>query len=407
MLILPERGIHRPVRFLQPVHDRDWRTLSEAQVKNGFGHESQTRFTVTARDRPYGRVVWHGWFDDYEDFDNFCWALATGNIRYDRFIQRLADTEGRYPDWHPGLLEDGWWWEYHQWHFLVGPQYPTTTSWTVPSNCRGVSGKSGEFIDCIGGGSNGSATNVGNCASGGGGGAFARITSLELTPGASVTTSIGAGIAGYAYSSGASVQGSTGNSTWFNGASLGAASVGAEGGRQSTFGNDLRGITNNGRASQSVGTTKYDGGSGGMTTTSGITGSGAGGGGAAGPNGAGNNGVSVSAGGQGTAGGSGDAGSGGAAGAGSTSGAAGAAAGAGTEYDGTHGSGGGGGGTWAFFAASTGGTAGLYGSGSGGVYSISTATVAASRDGLIVIKFEPPLGKPIFKRRTRFFTRSF
>lgn len=144
------------------------------------------------------------------------------------------------------------------------------TSWTVPSDWT----SSNNTIDAIGSGGDGSTSSAG-----GGGGAFARITNLSLTGGASVTYQIGVGSTDTVF-----------NSTTVSCTVAPVPSVCADGGA------DASGITNGagGTTANSVGTTEYAGGSA----------SGGGGGGAAGPNGAG---VAGSAG----DGGAGDAGSGG------------------------------------------------------------------------------------------------
>jgi hypothetical protein len=93
------------------------------------------------------------------------------------------------------------------------------TTWTVPSDWDSANNS----IQCLGGGGGG-----GNKSGGGGGGsAYAKITNLTLTPGATVLIAIGAAGAG---SSVADVSGTDGGDTYFNGASLAASSVGAKGG---------------------------------------------------------------------------------------------------------------------------------------------------------------------------------
>lgn len=142
------------------------------------------------------------------------------------------------------------------------------TSWTVPSDWT----SSSNTIDAIGSGGDGSTSSAG-----GGGGAFARITNLSLTGGASVTYQIGVGSTDTVF-----------NSTTVSCTVAPAPSVCGDGGA------DASGSTNGagGTTANSVGTTEYAGG----------TAAGGGGGGAAGPNGAGGNG---SAGDGGTSGGGG------------------------------------------------------------------------------------------------------
>jgi hypothetical protein len=162
----------------------------------------------------------------------------------------------------------------------VGPSpTPTTTtiyltsgtSWTVPSNWNSAN----NTIEVIGGGGGGkNGTNIAGYG-GGGGGAYSKISNLTLTPGASVTYSVGAGGAN---------TGTAGGDTYFNGSSCSASSVCAKGGGAGALTTGGTG----GQASQGIGTVKYDGGNGG--NSGGGTGSGrggGGGGGAAGPHGAG------------------------------------------------------------------------------------------------------------------------
>lgn len=149
--------------------------------------------------------------------------------------------------------------------------------------------------------------------------------------------------------------GVTGTDTWYNGASLAASSVGAKGGVGGTLYSVSTNAALGGAASSGVGTTKFSGGNSGNNTASGGF-SGTGGGGAAGPNGAGANGGSTS-----DYGGSGGGGNGGGGnGVNATSGA-GDASNGGTAVDTTAG---GIGGTHA--SPGNPGTAGSHGSGGGG-----------------------------------------
>ncbi len=229
------------------------------------------------------------------------------------------------------------------------------TSWTVPSDWT----SSSNTIDAIGSGGDGSTSNAG-----GGGGAFARITNLSLTGGASVTYQIGAGS----------------SDTVFNGTTVSCTvaptpSLCADGGA------DASGSTNGagGTTANSIGTTEYAGG----TAVAG------GGGGAAGPNGAGANGSA----GTGGNGGNGSGGAGGAVGEADVGVCltAGQTGGAGKEYDTIpgHGSGGGGGqGVQVLPGAGndcTPGDGGQYGGGAGGATSETGA--AGGGTGLIIITY--------------------
>lgn len=228
------------------------------------------------------------------------------------------------------------------------------TSWTVPNDWT----SSSNTIDAIGSGGDGSTSSAG-----GGGGAFARITNLSLTGGASVTYQIGAGSTDTVF-----------NSTTVNCTVAPAPSVCGDGGA------DAAGAANGagGTVANSVGTTEYAGGDAGA----------GGGGGAAGPGGAGGTGT-----GDGGTGGNGLGGGGGVAsevdvGVCLTNGGTGEG---GAEYDTLpgHGSGGGGGIGSPVFPGSgndcTPGNGGTYGGGGGGGTSENAASTGAP--GLIVITY--------------------
>jgi hypothetical protein len=254
----------------------------------------------------------------------------------------------------------------HAQTFLV-----TGTTWTVPvdwdsSNntievIGGGGGAGGGFTDATGSGGGG--------GGGGGGGAYAKATNVSLTPGSTVSISVGA-----AGGSGVvNTAGTNGGDTYLCNATSGCSSladssvvVGAAGGSGGGSGSSSTGGAGGagGLASSGVGTTLLNGGSGGTPPgPSGGAGSGGGGGGgSAGPNAAGNNGTTASSttagvGGQGdgTAGGTGGTGSG-------------SNGNPGSEYDSTHGSGGGaaGGNGISRGTGSPGGTGGAYGAAGGG-----------------------------------------
>jgi hypothetical protein len=290
------------------------------------------------------------------------------------------------------------------------------TSWTVPADWNPADNS----IETIGGGGGGGTSSGGNDAGGGGGGAYSKITNLTLSPG-SVTLQVGSG----------GGPNTNGGDTYFNGASLGASSVGAQGGRGAS---EVTGGAG-GASGSGVGSTKYSGGDGGTSNNAGN--GGAGGGGAADPGGAGQaGGPSVthnagSAGGgagganstagvdssgstgghggaaqDGTAGGAGGvdgvsdaaAGSHGSGGGGGASGShvAGAAGGDGVEFDPTHGAGGGGAGGYALNSNQNGGTGGLYGGGGGGTaFAPGTGIGGPGAQGIIVITYTPVAGNRV------------
>lgn len=186
---------------------------------------------------------------------------------------------------------------------LVNVVFLTTTgallSYTVDASWNDAD----NAVETIGaGGGGGGFTGPGG--GGGGGGAFSGIENLNLTPGGSVSYRVGSpGVGGS--------NGTAGGDTWFNGATLGASSVGAKGGgggldSGGVFGGGAGGT--GGQASSGVGTTKYSGGDGGGGAPKGdVRAGGGGGGGAAGPNGDGADGASLTSTSQDAGGGGGGA----------------------------------------------------------------------------------------------------
>jgi hypothetical protein len=233
------------------------------------------------------------------------------------------------------------------------------TSWTVPANWN----SSVNTIEVIGGGGAGG-TNGNAYSGGGGGGAYSKISNLTLIPEASVTYQVGTG----------GGSGTNGGDTWFNGASLGASSVGAKGG---TFSPAGTGHGSGGSSASGIGTIVYSGGDGGAGNG---YGSGGGGGGAAGKNGAGGGGTNGGGNpGPGGGGGQGDNGNGGTGGS-----SGGGAGGNGTEYTASYGSGGGGGGG-SVTGTHNGGAGGTYGAGGGGIG--NGGNPGSGYQGLIVITY--------------------
>jgi hypothetical protein len=241
------------------------------------------------------------------------------------------------------------------------------TSWTVPANWNDAI----NTIECIGAGGAG-----GNNGGGGGGaGAYAKLSNLALTPSDSITIQIGAA---HAWTSANNHLAAW--DTYFNGANLAASSCGAEGGYDGY--NTVGGTATAGSAANSIGDTKYNGGTGGQRIDNGAERNGGGGGGAGGPDGAGANGgnATTTIGGAGGQGGNGSGGAGGTAG----SGGDGGNGAAGTEMGDSKGSGGGGGGADTGFSA---GTSGAYGSGGGGGGNAGGGSNGAA--GLIKIVYTP------------------
>lgn len=161
---------------------------------------------------------------------------------------------------------------------LVNVVFLTTTGsllqWEVDAGWNDAD-NSVETIGGAGAGGNGGT----NGGAGGGGGAYSSVSNLNLTPLALVDYRVGTG--------GASA-GVSGTDTWFNGASIGASSVGAKGG---TGAGSVSSIGIGGQAASGVGATKFSGGNGGPGANRGESRAGSGGGGAAaGPHGNGGNG---------------------------------------------------------------------------------------------------------------------
>lgn len=281
-----------------------------------------------------------------------------------------------------------------------------TTTWTVPTNWNSLN----NTVEAIGSGANGldELLSGSQGGTGGGGGAYAKISNLALTGGAVISVQVGAG-----------------NSTLVTRFKDSSTLV-ADYGRRGT-GYNLPGA--GGLAANSVGTVKFSGGSGGAQGRD----AGSGGGGSAGPNGPGANGGiaastsiyggsgggganngsagSDSSANNGGVGGNGVGGTGGGTGGspgggnGSNGGGgggaydvstdrAGGSGGSDTAFDATHGCGGGGGGGTGKGAAvhGNGGAAGGYGGGGGGAgYKNSSggAVGGAGAPGLIVITYTP------------------
>jgi hypothetical protein len=281
------------------------------------------------------------------------------------------------------------------------------SSWTVPGDWNNANNK----IEVIGGGGSGGVA-YGGGGSGGGGGAYSSVSNLALTPGASPTFSVGLG--------GTGGYGAAGTNTWFNGTSLSAASVSAQGGTGGL--NNAFGSALGGQAASGIGTIKFSGGNG----AGGGNGGGAGGG-AAGPHGSGGAGGHYGGGGY-TGGGGGGGADGGSAGAngydtiggsggngwlgngggvgncnlggvpfngGGGSGGYGYSCGGGvgsmnSAFDATHGSGGGGGGGGSSYpnTGRQGGNGATYGGGGGGGGTIN-AIGGNGANGIVVITYTP------------------
>lgn len=380
MIILPDRHITIP-RFVVPIPKLEWMPPSQAQRRDEFGRPVEVRRWYVAA-LVNGREAWRGWFDDREDWDMFLLSAVSGNLQYDRYVQRLPS-----PWFDPEYL-DGAEIVWAATRSLTGTSASNQTD-TKPSDWNDAS----NFIDCIASGGSGAAgtasdTNV----SGGSAGAWSRQTNVAL--GASPTYRLSAG--------GASVTGDTvgnaGADCWYNGSSLAASSVGAKGGlggNRGTGGSNAAGVSG-GAAASGIGSSKKSGG--GSGTASSAFGSATGGGGAA--TSAGNGSASAAANNSNASNG-GASGSGATGGTGSTFGSAGAGT-AGTEYGSVGGGGGGGG---AVIASGNAGQGGLYGAGGGSINTAGGGTSGQGRQAIVWQNWTPAKSRPVFQRRTRFFTR--
>lgn len=289
--------------------------------------------------------------------------------------------------------------------FLVSPTGSNQT-FTSPSDWN----NSNNTIEVIGAGGSGGASQISTNgrATGGGGGAWSKITNFSFASPGVTTATYQIGTGGTAVTAGApgvsaDVNGNAGGDTWFNSTTFAGSSVGAKGGGG---GNASTGTTNlaggaGGDGASGTGTSNNSGGSGGGTSTWYPAATGAGG--AGGSTGAGGNGVVPTGNGQGTYGGAADTGGTGAGIAGVnslvTTGVT--AGGAGTEWDSTHGSGGGGGGKRVGANSATSGNmaGGNYGGGGSscrnngsGKNDTTQCTSGPGATGIIVITYTPSSG---------------
>lgn len=381
MIILPDRNIVR-TKLLLPVPERTWRTPSQAQVKDQLGNENCVRFRVRAR-LADGYIPWIGWFESREDFDRFLWAIATGELWRDSYVQRLPTP------WWPGLdPQIGY--EFATLVFLTTPTgsnqtYTSAADWNNSNNS----------IETLGAGASGGAAwnaSSNRTATGGGGGAWNKISNFTFAVPGTTTATWQAGAPGAAVSrtTTGATNGNLGGDTWFNGTTLAVSSVGSKGGSPGAASSASTAALNGGVGgvgASGVGTSNNNGGRGGNLTgtASANISVKTGAGGAAGSTGAGNAGgdtaspaVTTT-----TAGGSGDGGSGGAGGTATTAGTDG---GNGTEWDASHGSGGGSSGT----TSGTTRTGGNYGGAGGGAASTSgTITSGVGTQGIVVLTYTP------------------
>lgn len=438
MIILPDRQTPRS-KLLLPMPRSSW---AKSQRACTYGIDNRVRFRLTAR-LADGHIAWRGFFDDRDDADAFLAALAKHLACGQRMPQEIVRLVSETPiggGWSRALTEQLATYEFETLHFLTAnpgtqqewkvpadwiapgapglwdellawsgsPAYFTSgTSDTAPTNWN----SGNNAIEAIGGGGGGRTSTAGSpfAGGGGGGGEYRKAANVTLTPGGSVSYSIGSGGAGN----------NAGTDTTFNSttvvAKAGAAGGSATGGAGGSGGTGSAANANGGTGGNQQPTNNGAGGGGGGaggpngaggsggTAAAGLVGGGGGGGNGGGSNGGnpntgtGGTGGNNSGGSGGGAGGTGAVGSagtnggggGGGGGSGSTSYAGGAGS-TGTEWT-THGSGGGGGGGGNGTSSPAGGNGGTYGGGGGaGGYSIGTGGTGGQ--GLIVITYTPFVG---------------
>jgi hypothetical protein len=163
-------------------------------------------------------------------------------------------------------------------HTVLLTDYGAIRSWTVPDTWNDANNS----IACIGAGAGGRYADNNGGESGGGAGAHASESNVNLTPGASVSYRVGsAGLGGVR----GSFQATSGTDTFFGATTFAASTVGAKAG---TAGTSRTSPGVGGQASDCIGSVKYSGGDGGTgaprSEAVGDAGGG-GGGGAAGPHG--------------------------------------------------------------------------------------------------------------------------
>lgn len=379
-------------RILPAVPEHEWREPSLARPKDSLGNQNRTRFRLAARLND-GFIRWQGWFDSREDADAFLWALA----QWITMDQPVSVELWRLPTpwWHPDIGPDVSY-EFATFTYLTTPTGSNQT-FTSPTDWNNAS----NTVDVVApGGSGGTdATASVEVATGAGGGEWRQNVNFSFATPGTTTAVWEIDAAGTAVTSvhGASASGVDGANAWFNGANIGASSVGAMGGDKGVAGT-AGGLGGTG----GVGTNHNNGGAGGNVSGSfdphKTPAQASGGGGAAGSTGAGSAGawyVYV-----GSNGGAGDAGVGGVGGAGKYGDSAtGVTGSAGAEWDSSHGSGGGGGAATALTGTARGGAGGSYGAGGGAAAAAAGSAISgAGGPGIIVLKYLPLLAGSVSNR---------
>jgi len=394
-----------------PMVRHEWMLPSERPCT--FGIADQRRWRARARLPHDGHIIWEGWFDDREDFDQFIWGLRTRAILQEPYLWGLCT-----PNWDPFIGEVLIYY-FDSVDFLTSSP-GTDQNYTVPVDWD----NNNNSIEGIGGGGSGGNGGASGSGEGGSGGEYRKAAPQALTPGSTVTRNVGAGGATpsasiFKNNSSTIVMQANGGTKGANNALTATGPAGGTGGTGSAahFDGGRGGGPgtggNAGGGGGGAGGPNGAGAAGGDTPSSGQAG-GAGGGGNGGGS-AGSAGTSVSTGGAGGnnylgsgsgAGGTttnnGTAGTNGGAGGGGGTVASGGAGSTGQEWDATHGSGSGGGAAGQSTGAVDvfGGDGGLYGgAGGGAAYNRTTSTGGVGKQGIIVVtnRVAPPMA---FKNKT-------
>jgi hypothetical protein len=383
MIILPDKNIVR-TKFLLPISEKTWRTPSLAQPKDQLGNDGiRTIFTIKAKLND-GYVVWNAFFESRDDFDAFLWAMVTKKIKYQRSLWDLPT-----PAWRPDI-GDNLSYDFAT-DIRISSPVSVNTGYTLPVDFNGAN----NYVEVIGGGGSGGIRRSSGVRAGTGGGAggYARVVNFGGSPGATYTYQIGAGAAGVSSASTTGINGNTGGATWFNGATVGASSVGANPGTGGLNSTSTAVLVGGSGGVAVTGTFGFTGGTGGTKTTTSSVACATGGGGAAGPTGNGGNGVSAT----GDGGFTGGTANGGASGGAGTSGTTATGGSTGNNLIASPATGGGGGGGGCRSQDLNGntfaGSGGQYGGGGGGNSKISTRSgtifSGAGVQGVIVVSYDP------------------
>jgi len=219
MIILPDRTIARPTKYLKPIPRQQW------YGPHPYGPDVKLEFNTwiaQAYRASDHSMVWHGHFYDRDDADAFMWALYSGTLKTDPYLKRLPIYCYRFdqrqiPIWAPGGFDPEILEEYGIMYNMVSNIGigPSDGTWYAPGDCWGLANRAGEFVDAIGPGGGGGAGNAGINCTGGGGGGFARIYSLPIWAGYGVGFGVGQGGTGGAATPDA--RGGNGGTahTWF------------------------------------------------------------------------------------------------------------------------------------------------------------------------------------------------